>query len=374
MGYGNILRLTTFGESHGKAIGGILEGVPPNIPIDTHRIQTALDRRKPGQSKLSSPRKESDIAQILSGVFEGRTLGTPIGFIIPNKDARPESYRPFKDQYRPSHADYTYDKKYGHRDWRGGGRSSARETATRVVAGSISLQILEQYAPIEIISWVEQIGTITSRTDASQVSTTQVESNLVRCPDQRVAAQMEELIIQTRKQKDTLGGRIRTVCRNVPAGLGEPVFDKLEAELAKAMLSIPACKGFSIGSGFKGTTMRGSEHNDPFIIHNGVIQTRSNHSGGIQGGISNGMNIEFELAFKPVSTIFQPQKSVSSEKEDCIINPRGRHDPCVLPRAVPIVEAMSALVLCDMLLRQQAITSLPFEQREYRGRNDDSQD
>ena len=353
MAFGKVFQLHTFGESHGKAIGGIIQGCPSNIPIDMAQIQSQLDRRKPGQSKLTSPRKESDTVQILSGIFEGKTLGTPIGFIIPNKDANSNAYKSFKSTYRPSHADYTYDAKYGHRDWRGGGRSSARETACRVVGGAIAQQILEYVTNIKIMAWVSQVENISTQMSWRNFSEECIESSLIRCPDKDASAKMIQVIEQARVDKDTVGGVITCVCQNIPAGLGEPVFHKLEAELAGAMLSLPASKGFEIGSGFKGTTMRGSTHNDPFSIVKDAVVTESNNSGGIQGGISNGMEIFFNVAFKPVSTIFQAQKTITNTIEQTIINPRGRHDPCVLPRAVPIVEAMAYLVLCDQYLLQQ---------------------
>lgn len=355
MSMGTIVRLSTFGESHGGAIGGCLEGLPPQVPIDIDTIQQALNRRKPGQSSISTPRKETDTIQLLSGIFEGKTLGTPIGFIIPNKDARPSSYERFKHLYRPSHADYTYDAKYGFRDWRGGGRSSARETACRVAAGNIAAQTLSHLHGIVIRAWVEQVGhiSITPRTDIPTLQ--EIEHSPVRCPDPVSAKNMIELIKTVRKEKDTIGGIIRCVCHHVPAGLGEPVFDKIDAELAKAMLSIPAVKGFEVGAGFAGTTWRGSKHNDPFQSQKGDIVTTSNHSGGIQGGITNGMPICFRIAFKPVATIFSAQKTVDDQGNNTIIAPKGRHDPCVVPRAVPIVESMAALVICDMLMRQQAI-------------------
>ena len=355
MSMGTIVRLSTFGESHGGAIGGTLEGLPPQIPIDIPTIQRALDRRRPGQSSISSPRKETDKIQILSGIFEGKTLGTPIGFIIPNKDARPSSYDKFKHQYRPSHADYTYDAKYGFRDWRGGGRSSARETACRVAAGSIAAQVLSHLHGINIRAWVEQVGTISIPSRDTLPTLQEVEHTPVRCPDTQTAQQMMELIKSVRKEKDTIGGIIRCACHQVPAGLGEPVFDKIDAELAKAMLSIPAVKGFEVGSGFEGTAWRGSRHNDAFQSNDGHIVTTTNHSGGIQGGITNGMPITFRVAFKPVATIFTEQQTVDDEGNNTTIAPKGRHDPCVVPRAVPIVESMAALVICDMLMRQQAL-------------------
>ena len=351
--FGRLFRVSTFGESHGKGLGCIIEGCPPNIPLDLAKIQTELDRRRPGQSKISTPRKEKDQAIILSGIFEGRTLGRPISILFENKDADSSSYRPFADRYRPSHADFVYEQKYKHRDWRGGGRASARETVARVAAGAVAKQVLEQRTEIETLAWVKQVGNISIEIDSKAVQKEDIEANIVRCPDPQTAQKMQALIENVRKEKDTLGGIISCVCRNVPAGLGEPVFDKLEAELGKAMLSIPAVKGFSIGSGFQGASMRGSEHNDIFETKDGVIQTQTNFSGGIQGGISNGMPIEFSVAFKPVATIFKAQDTIDKNGNAVSISPKGRHDPCVLPRAVPIVEAMANIVLLDFLLLQQ---------------------
>ena len=355
MSMGKIVRLSTFGESHGGAIGGILEGLPPQIPICTAQIQAALDRRRPGQSSISTPRKETDTIQILSGIFEGKTLGTPIGFVIPNKDARSQSYEKFKNVYRPSHADYTYDAKYGFRDWRGGGRSSARETACRVAAGNIAAQVLQNLHGIQIRAWVEQVGTISIPIPIKLPTIEVIDQTPVRCPDREQAKKMIALIEQIRKEKDTIGGIIRAECHDVPPGLGEPVFEKIDAELAKAMLSIPAVKGFEVGSGFAGATMRGSQHNDPFRTIDNTIQTTQNNSGGIQGGITNGMPITFRVAFKPVATIFMEQDTVDDEMNNTTIAPKGRHDPCVLPRAVPIVESMAALVILDMLMRQRSL-------------------
>ena len=353
MTYGKIVRVSTFGESHGKAIGGILEGIPSNIPIVHHQIQYALDRRKTGQSSIVSPRKEEATVEILSGIMDKKTLGTPIGFVLYNKDARSSAYENIRNIYRPSHADYTYQAKYGIRDWRGGGRASARETACRVVAGNIAQQTLSFVHNIEVRAWVEQVGSIKMKHPERFPSLEEVEQTIVRCPELQTAEEMIAYIKRIQKQKDSVGGVIRVECRNVPAGLGEPVFDKLEAELAKAMLSIPAAKGFEIGSGFSGVHMLGSEHNDPFTVENGSISTMTNFSGGIQGGISNGMPIYFRVAFKPVATIFLPQQTVTMENEATTLKPTGRHDPCVVPRAIPIVEAMTSLVLCDMLMRQK---------------------
>jgi chorismate synthase len=355
--FGHIFRITTFGESHGHGIGCVIDGCPPGIPIDMEAIENELQRRKPGQSSITTSRNETDSFVIHSGIFEGKTLGTPIAITIANKDADSSAYKPFADIYRPSHADYTYQAKYGIRDWRGGGRASARETATRVAAGAIAKQVLSHRCGIEIVAWVNQVGNIKANINGDTVTSIDVEKNIVRCPNQQISQQMEDYIRQVQKQKDTVGGIVSCVCRNVPIGLGEPVFDKLEADLAKAMLSIPACKGFDIGSGFQGTTMLGSQHNDAFVNEEGKIKTSSNNSGGIQGGISNGMPIYFSVAFKPVATIFQSQKTVNEIGEPTVLAPKGRHDPCVVPRAVPIVEAMSAIVLLDHLLRHHSKTT-----------------
>lgn len=353
---GRLFQVTTFGESHGRAMGVIVDGCPPGIPIDLEAMQADLDRRRPGASSLTSPRKEADRVEVLSGIFEGVTLGSSIGMVIRNKDADPRAYRPFKDLYRPSHADYTYDAKYGRRDWRGGGRASARETVCRVAAGAIARQVLSTLAGIEIVAWVSQVGAIHAPPpDLTTLSRQDVDQNEVRCPDPASAAEMEALIRAVRKEKDTVGGVVRCVARDVPAGLGAPVFDKLEAELARACMSLPAAKGFSSGAGFDAAAMRGSAHNDPFVMDDQQVRTTTNHSGGIQGGISNGMPVEIAVAFKPVATIFQSQQTVTTGGEAATLKPRGRHDPCVVPRAVPIVEAAMALVLCDHLLRQRAL-------------------
>lgn len=342
--FGKKFSLTTFGESHGEAIGGIIDGCPSNIELDLNEIQHELNRRKPGQSNIVTQRKESDTVQFLSGIFEGKTTGTPIGFIIPNENQKSKDYGHLADHFRPSHADYTYQKKYGIRDYRGGGRSSARETACRVVAGAIAKQIIQ---PIKITAFVSSIGNISLKKTYKELYFNQIETNAVRCPDAEFAVQMEELIKTTRKQGDTLGGIITCVVQNVPAGLGNPVFDRLEADLAKAMLSINATKGFEIGSGFSGTQMKGSQHNDYF---NPDGSTKTNFSGGVQGGISNGMDIYFNVAFKPVATLMQPQEMLSESGEIITVDGKGRHDVCVVPRAVPIVEAMTALVLADFIL------------------------
>lgn len=348
--FGTLFRVTTYGESHGGRIGCIVDGCPANIPISIENIQRELDRRRPGQSHITTPRQETDAVEIHSGIFEGRTTGTPISMSIPNKDARSDDYKP--EHYRPSHADFTYDQKYGHRDWRGGGRSSARETAARVAAGAIAKQILEYFTDIQTIAWVEQIHHIQAHTNMLTVTTHDVEQSIVRCPNPTVAADMIAHIEEIRREGNSVGGLIRCISHNVPVGLGEPVFDKLEADLAKAMMSIPATKGFSVGTGFESIHMTGSEHNDPFVEDSGTIQTSSNHSGGIQGGISNGMPVWFTVAFKPTSTIFRAQQTVTSTGESSILKMKGRHDPCVVPRAVPIVEAMTNLVLLDHWLRQ----------------------
>ena len=354
-GFGRLFRVTTFGESHGGGLGAVIEGCPPGIPIDLDAIQTELDRRRPGQSALVSARKEMDQVEILSGVFDGVTLGTSIGLLIRNKDADPSAYEPFKDKYRPSHADFTTEAKYGVRNWQGGGRASARETVARVAAGAVARQVLEHLSEIEILAWVSSVGDLHAEVNAATVSREQIEANPLRCPDPETAVAMESLVRAVRKEGDTIGGTIQAVVRGVPIGLGDPVFDKLEADLAKAMLSLPASKGFEIGSGFSGTQMRGSEHNDVFVPGEDGrgIRTETNHSGGIQGGISNGMPIVLRGGFKPVATIFQEQSTVNTEGSETTIKPRGRHDPCVVPRAAPMVESMIALVLCDHLLRHR---------------------
>lgn len=342
--FGKIFKITTFGESHGEAIGGVIDGCPAGISIDFEAINSEMQRRKPGQSAIVTQRKEEDEVKFLSGIFEGKTTGIPIGFIIENTNQKSKDYSHIKDVYRPSHADYTYDKKYGIRDYRGGGRSSARETACRVVAGAIAKQLIKE---IKINAFVSSVGDIFIDKPYQALDFKKIESNLVRCPDAKSAQKMEELIRETRKNGDTVGGTITCVIENVPAGLGEPVFDKLHAELGKAMLSINAVKGFEYGSGFCGAKMKGSEHNDLF---NSDGSTKSNLSGGIQGGISNGMDIYFRVAFKPVATIMQKQETIDSKGNKVIAEGKGRHDPCVVPRAVPIVEAMAALVIADFWL------------------------
>lgn len=350
--FGHLFRITTFGESHGGGVGVVVDGCPPQLEIDVTEIQAELNRRRPGQSKITTPRKEADTCEILSGVFEGKTLGTSLTLLVRNQDARSQDYTEMATKYRPSHADATYDAKYGIRNWQGGGRASARETIGRVAAGAIAKKILKQVAGVEIIAYVKRIQTIEAIVDPQTVSLEAVESNIVRCPDAECAIGMIELIEQIRDQGDSIGGVVECVARNVPPGLGEPVFDKLEADLAKGLLSLPASKGFEIGSGFAGTLLTGSEHNDEFYTDaSGVIRTVTNRSGGIQGGISNGEPIIMRVAFKPTATIRKEQRTVTQDGEETLLAAKGRHDPCVLPRAVPMVEAMVALVLCDHLLR-----------------------
>jgi len=349
-----LFRVTTFGESHGPAIGVVVDGCPPRLPLDLAQIQAELDRRRPGQSRLVSQRKESDQVEILSGVLDGVTLGTPIAMMIRNQDARSKDYEEISRAYRPSHADYTYDAKYGIRAIAGGGRASARETAGRVAAGAIAQQLLARHG-VSIVAWVDEVQGIAASVDDASVTRAAVDTTDVRCPDAVAAAKMTERIERARKDGDSVGGVIRAVARGVPAGWGEPVFDKLEADLAKAMLSIPAVKGVENGSGFAGTLLTGSEHNDVFYRRDdGAIGTRTNRSGGVQGGISNGEPITLRIAFKPTATIMRPQDTVDPDGNPTVLSPKGRHDPCVLPRAVPIVEAMFALVLADHALRQAA--------------------
>jgi len=352
-GFGRMFRVTTFGESHGGAMGAVIEGCPPGIELDRDAIQYELDRRRPGQSAIVSARREPDQVEILSGVFEGRTLGTAIGLMVRNKDADASAYEPFKDKFRPSHADFTTEAKYGVRNWQGGGRASARETVSRVAAGAIAKQVLRALFGVNVQAWVQAVGSIHTDIESGDVTHEAVEANIMRCPDPGVAEEMEALVREVRKNGDTIGGVLRAVATGVPAGWGDPVFDKLEADLAKAMLSLPASKGFELGSGFAGTMMRGSTHNDVFESTDDGVRTRTNYSGGIQGGISNGMPIEIRVAFKPVATVFIEQDTVDNQGEETTVKPRGRHDPCVVPRAVPIVEAMMALVLLDHALRQR---------------------
>jgi len=354
--FGHLFRITTYGESHGGGVGVIIDGCPPRIEISEAEIQVDLDRRKPGQSKITTPRKEEDKCEILAGVFEGKTLGTPISILVRNKDARSQDYSEMSEKFRPSHADATYQAKYGIRNWQGGGRSSARETIGRVAAGSIAKKILHQVAGVEIIAYVKRIQNLEAIIDSDTVTLAQVESNIVRCPDSEMAEKMISAIELVRRDGNSIGGIIECVARNVPVGLGAPVFDKLEADLAKAIMSLPATKGFEIGSGFEGTRLTGREHNDEFYRDGDRTRTITNRSGGIQGGISNGENIIIRAAFKPTATIMQEQKTVDIHGEETTLIARGRHDPCVLPRAVPMVEAMVALVLCDHLLRQKAIS------------------
>ena len=342
--FGNVFKLTTFGESHGLAIGGVIDGCPAGISIDFNAIQREMDRRKPGQSKIVTQRKEPDTVEFLSGIFEGITTGTPIGFIIKNANQKSKDYSHIKDVFRPSHADFTYTEKYGQRDYRGGGRSSARETACRVVAGAIAKQFLNS---IEINAYTASVGAIALNKNYQDLDLSKTESNAVRCPDPVMAEKMIDRIKAIRKEGDTIGGTVSCVIKNVPIGLGEPVFDRLHAQLGKAMLSINAVKGFEYGSGFEGVRMKGSEHNDVF---NTDGSTKTNRSGGIQGGISNGMDIYFNVAFKPVATVMQAQKTIDKDGNAVEMHGKGRHDPCVVPRAVPIVEAMAALVLADFML------------------------
>jgi chorismate synthase len=353
--FGHLFRISTWGESHGGGVGVVVDGCPPRLSLCEADIQTDLDRRRPGQSEIVTPRDEADACQILSGVFEGKTLGTPIAVNVFNKDARPEAYREMEHAFRPSHADYTYQAKYGIRNWQGGGRSSARETIGRVAAAAIGKKVLASLCPgLEVVTYVRSIQNIQAEVDPLTVQFAQVEANMVRCPDPEVAARMIDHIKAIRSEGDSVGGIVECVVRGVPPGLGEPAFDRLEADLAKGVLSLPATKGFEIGSGFQGTTLRGSEHNDAFFMDQGRVRTRTNRSGGVQGGISNGEAIIFRVAFKPTATIFRPQETVSPSGEEVELKARGRHDACVLPRAVPMVEAMTVLVLTDHVLRQRA--------------------
>ncbi|MGD1854394.1 MAG: chorismate synthase [Leptolyngbyaceae cyanobacterium] len=357
--FGHLFRITTFGESHGGGVGVVVDGCPPQLEISAEEIQVDLDRRRPGQSKITTPRKETDTCEIVSGVFKGQTLGTPITILVRNKDQRPQDYGEMATKYRPSHADATYDAKYGIRNYQGGGRSSARETIGRVAAGAIAKKILHQVAGVEIVAYVKRIQDMEAPIDPDAVTLEQVESNIVRCPNPDFAQEMIARIDQVRKDGDSIGGVVECVARKVPKGLGSPVFDKLEADLAKGMMSLPASKGFELGSGFAGTLLTGSQHNDEFYTDaDGNIRTRTNRSGGTQGGISNGENIIIRVAFKPTATILKEQKTVDQQGHETTLSGRGRHDPCVLPRAVPMVEAMTALVLCDHLLRHQGQCSV----------------
>ena len=361
--FGTLLKVSTFGESHCKGVGAILDGCPPGMPLDENDIQPQLDRRRPGQSKLTTDRKESDRVTIFSGVEKGLTLGTPIGLFVPNKDQRPGDYREMSKIPRPSHADYTYQMKYGIRASSGGGRSSARETIGRVAAGAVAQKMLHLVYGVEIVAWVSAVNDITAAPiDEKAITRDIVDQNPMRCPDAEAAVRMTDLVATVKEQKDSVGGIVTCVCRHVPAGWGDPVFDKLEARLAQAMLSIPATKGFEIGSGFAGTRLKGSEHNDPFVAADGRLGTLTNNSGGIQGGIANGEPIVFRVAFKPPATIGLPQKTVDFDGNPVVLEAKGRHDPCVVPRAVPIVETMAALVLGDEALRQRSIAGL---QRQF---------
>ena len=354
---GQVFKLTTFGESHGPFIGGVIDGCPSGLKLDFDAIQRDLDRRKPGQSKVTTARKESDIVEFVSGIYDGHTTGTPIGFLIKNKDAKSKDYGDLENVFRPSHADYTYHQKYGNRDHRGGGRSSARETANRVVAGAIAKQILAHYK-IDVIAYVCAVGDIACNFDkeiSNESLKVAVESNIVRCPDEATAVKMISFIEDIKKNGDSVGGQVFCTISGAPAGLGAPVYDRLHADLGKAMLSINAVKGFEYGSGFEGTKMLGSQHNDEFVAEKGSLHTKSNHSGGIQGGISNGEDIYFKVAFKPVATILSSQNTVNEAGDNVVLKAKGRHDPCVVPRAVPIVEAMAALVILDHLLLNRTV-------------------
>lgn len=352
--FGHLFRITTWGESHGGGVGVVVDGCPPRLKLCEADIQPDLDRRRPGQSRIVSPRKEADTVQILSGTFEGKTLGTPISMWVRNEDARPEAYSEMATKFRPSHADYTYFAKFGIRNWQGGGRTSARETVGRVAAGAIAKKILRERFGVEVLAFVKQVQRLVAKVDPEKVKARDIESNIVRCPDAVMAGKMIRLIERTRQAGDSVGGIVAGVARGVPPGWGEPVFDRLEADLAKAMLSLPASKGFDVGSGFSGILLTGRQHNDLFRAKAGTVYTTTNRSGGIQGGISNGETIYFRVAFKPVATILHEQDTVDETFHNTKLKARGRHDPCVLPRAVPIVEAMTALVLVDHALRQKA--------------------
>jgi chorismate synthase len=358
--FGRVFQVATFGESHGGGVGVVVDGCPPRLALTAEELQRDLDRRRPGQSRLTTPRQEADRVEILSGVFEGRTLGTPVALLVRNEDARPHAYEAMKDVYRPSHADYTTEAKYGIRNWQGGGRASARETVGRVAAGAIARKLLRVAAGVEVLAWVRRVHEVEAKIDPRAVTLEQVESNPVRCPEASAAAEMAERIEAARARGDSLGGVVECVARGVPPGLGEPVFHKLEADLAAALMSLPASKGFEVGSGFDGTRLTGIEHNDPFVPGaDGVPRTESNRSGGVQGGISNGEPVIVRVAFKPTATIAQPQRTVDREGRATVLEARGRHDPCVLPRAVPMVEAMVCLVLADHWLRQRTVDVLP---------------
>ena len=353
--FGNLFRISTWGESHGPALGVVIDGCPPGLKIAEKEVQKELDRRRPGQSKLTTDRKEEDAVQILSGLFENTTTGTPISLMIGNKDQKSRDYGKLADTYRPSHADYTYDAKYGLRDHRGGGRASARETAARVAAGAIAKKLLKKQAKVEVLAYVKEVREIKAKVKPETVKLTQVEDSPVRCPDKSAAKKMEKLIEKMKKAGDSVGGVIECVIHNVPAGLGSPVFEKLDARLAQAMLSLPAVKGFEVGMGFEATLLTGSQNNDALMKKGKKVVTKSNNAGGIVGGISNGMDIVFRVAFKPTATIFKKQKTVTKTGKETQLQMSGRHDPCVLPRAVPIVEAMAALVLADEYLIQKTV-------------------
>ncbi len=355
---GKLFKISTWGESHGLAVGVVIDGCPAGLKLSAEDIQFDLDRRRPGQSALTTPRKESDTVEILSGVFEGKTTGTPISLMVKNEDQRSKDYSEMVDLYRPSHADFTYDAKYGFRDFRGGGRSSARETVGRVAAGAIAKKLLKEACGMEILAYVAQVGEIECQGSPLQFNLEDVEKSLVRCPDPKASQLMEALILKTKKECDSIGGVLQFVVKNVPVGLGEPVFNRVEAALAYGFLSIPATKGFEIGSGFEGTKLNGSAHNDEFITEKGKIKTATNYSGGVQGGITNGMPLYGKIAFKPTATIAKPQNTVNKKGEKGVLKARGRHDACVLPRAVVIVEAMAALILTDFFLERRARTGL----------------
>ena len=352
--FGKLFRITTWGESHGAGVGVVIDGCPPRLALSEKDIQPDLDRRRPGQSRITTQRKEADRVQIVSGTFKGKTLGTPISMLVANADQRPEAYTEMETKYRPSHADYTYDAKFGIRAWPGGGRTSARETIGRVAAGAVAKKILQQEFGVEVLACVQQVQKIVAEINPDKFALKQVEANIIRCPAKATAEKMIRLIERVRKAGDSVGGVLLGVARGVPTGWGEPVFDRLEADLAKAMLSLPASKGFEIGSGFGGIALKGSEHNDPFRMRGGKVRTTSNRSGGVQGGITNGETIHFRTVFKPTATILQQQNTVSAKGKNVKLKARGRHDPCVLPRAVPMVEAMTALVLVDHALRHRA--------------------
>jgi len=358
--FGEVFRIATWGESHGGGVGVVIDGCPARLPLSEADIQPELDRRRPGQSDIVTPRKEADTCKILSGTFQGQTLGTPISIMVPNTDARPSAYSEMETMFRPSHADFTYQTKYGIRNWEGGGRSSARETIGRVAAAAVARKVMQTLFPdVQVLAFVTAIHDIEANINPATVTSEGIEANSVRCPDAATAEAMITRIKEVRSQGDSVGGVIECICKGVPTGLGEPVFDKLEADLAKGMLSLPATKGFEIGSGFAGARLKGSEHNDAFRLRGGKVHTTTNLSGGIQGGISNGEPIVFRIAFKPTATIAKSQQTVTVTGEEADLSARGRHDPCVLPRAVPMVEAMTWLILCDHLLRQRAQDCLP---------------